>query len=217
MSLRAVEQRIALERRLYSLPPLRAALADGRVTYGKAVVIANAADEDSVDVWIARAETTPCAALRREAEAAEEAQMCSRRAWKARLPAGVVQLLDAALGAARLSAGRPVRDGECLGIVARHFIDSWKPLLRERRTLSRRVLERDGGLCLVPGCTRAADHAHHVWQRARGGPDEAWNLASICMPHHLVTIHGGFLRVRGRAPHALVGKFPGPGPGSGPG
>lgn len=216
MSLRAVEQRIALERRLYSLPPLRAALADGRVSYGKAVVIANAADEDTVDAWITRAETTPCAALRREAEAAEDAQMCSRRAWKARLPAGVVQLLDAALGAARLGAGRPVRDGECLGIVARHFVDTWRPLLRERRTLARRVLERDGGRCLVPGCTRAADHAHHVWQRARGGPDEPWNLASLCAPHHLVAIHGGFLRVRGRAPHGLVWKFPGPGSGSGP-
>lgn len=217
MSLRAVEQRIALERRLYELPPLRAALAEGRVSYGKAVVIASAADEDTVEAWIARAETTPCAALRREAEAAEDAQMCSRRAWKARLPAGVVELLDAALGAARLAAGRRVRDGECLGIIARHFIDTWKPLLRGRRTLARRVLERDGGRCLVPGCTRAADHAHHVWQRARGGPDEPWNLASLCAPHHLVAIHGGFLRVRGRAPHALVWKFPGSGSGSGPG
>ncbi|GAO05000.1 HNH endonuclease signature motif containing protein [Anaeromyxobacter sp. PSR-1] len=216
MSLRAIEQRIALERRLYSLPPLRAALADGRVSYGKAVVVAAAADEDTVEAWIARAETTPCAALRREAEAAEDAQMCSRRAWKARLPAGVVQLLDAALGAARLAAGRRVRDGECLGIIARHFIDTWKPLLRGRRTLARRVLERDGGRCLVPGCTRAADHAHHVWQRARGGPDEPWNLASLCLPHHLVAIHGGFLRVRGRAPHGLVWTFPGPGRGSGP-
>lgn len=92
-------------------------------------------------------------------------------------------------------------------------------MLRGRRTLARRVLERDGGLCLVPGCTRAADHAHHVWQRARGGPDEPWNLASLCAPHHLVAIHGGFLRVRGRAPHALVWKFPGsePGPEPGPG
>ncbi|ACG73328.1 HNH nuclease [Anaeromyxobacter sp. K] len=218
LSLRAVEQRIALERRLHELPPLRAALASGRVSYGKAVVVAAAADEDTVEAWIARAETTPCAALRREAESAEDAQMCARRAWKARLPARVVNLLDAALGAARLAAGRPVRDGECLGIIARHFIDTWKPSLRGRRTLAHRVLERDGGLCLAPGCTRAADHAHHLWQRAHGGPDVPWNLASLCAPHHLVAIHGGFLRVRGRAPHALEWKFAGSAPvGSGRG
>jgi hypothetical protein len=46
-------------------------------------------------------------------------------------------------------------------------------------------------------------HAHHGKPRGRGGPDELWNLLSLCVFHHLRCIHEGWLRVYGRAPDAL--------------
>ena len=94
-------------------------------------------------------------------------------------------------------------------LAARHFIDTWKELLKERSTLQRRVLERDRGLCQVPGCSRAAAHAHHVVYRARGGGDCESNLLSLCAGHHLHGVHRGYVRVKGEAPGALTWSFPG--------
>jgi hypothetical protein len=40
--------------------------------------------------------------------------------------------------------------------------------------------------------------------RAHGGSDDGANLVAICAFHHLRAIHGGYMRVRGIAPDALV-------------
>ena len=45
---RAVEQRIALERRLHELPPLRAALRAGRLSYEQARLVARVATDDQI-------------------------------------------------------------------------------------------------------------------------------------------------------------------------
>src|SRR5207237_3858428 len=65
MCVRAVEQRAALERRLYELPALRQAMTERRLSYEKARLIARHADEESIDEWIGRAERMTCVALRR--------------------------------------------------------------------------------------------------------------------------------------------------------
>lgn len=51
-----------------------------------------------------------------------------------------------------------------------------------------------GPMCCVPGCSRLADHAHHLWRRSFIGGDHAWvrlwdgsavgNLVAICWRHH---------------------------------
>jgi len=87
--------------------------------------------------------------------------------------------------------------------VAAKFIETWKAELAERSTPHRRVLARDGGRCQVPGCSRAALHAHHVLYRSRGGGDEEENLVAMCAAHHLHGVHRGYVRVRGRAPDGL--------------
>jgi len=66
------------------------------------------------------------------------------------------------------------------------------------------VVLRGGWLCRVPGCSRAADHVHHVRFRSAGGPEEAWNEISLCAPHHLLGVHRGSVLVRGRAPDGLA-------------
>jgi 5-methylcytosine-specific restriction endonuclease McrA len=44
------------------------------------------------------------------------------------------------------------------------------------------VLERDRGRCLL--CRKAATDTHHILYRSQGGPDEAWNLISLCRTCH---------------------------------
>jgi hypothetical protein len=88
--------------------------------------------------------------------------------------------------------------------VARHFVETWKPLVKRSRTRAQRILARDRCRCQAPGCSRAAVHSHHVEFRAHGGSDDGANLVALCALHHLRAIHGGYLRVRGTAPDALV-------------
>jgi hypothetical protein len=204
-------------RRLHELPALRSALRDGRVTYEKARIVAAHADEQSLDAWIGRASRLTCIALAREAEADEEAQTCARCELSWRLPARVLSLLEAALRAAQMGAGRFITAGEALELIAEHFIATWEPLLAERNTIQKRVLARDRGWCQVPGCSRAALHVHHVRFRSHLGPTVGQNLASLCPAHHLHGVHAGYLRVVGVAPDRLRWSFrPGGGPLLGP-
>ena len=55
----------------------------------------------------------------------------------------------------------------------------------------------------VPGCSRAADHVHHVTFRSAGGALEPWNETSCCGIHHLRGVHDGNVLIEGRAPDGL--------------
>jgi len=89
--------------------------------------------------------------------------------------------------------------------MSREFVATWGPLFDdERSTLHKQVLDRDEGLCQVPCCSRAADHAHHILYRSRGGSDEPGNLVSLCAARHLHCVHMGWIRIIGTAPNGLV-------------
>jgi hypothetical protein len=203
MSVRAVEQRIALARRLYYLPALRDAMRNGRISYEKARLIAWKATDATVEEWIGRAKATTCIRLRRALETDETAQMCTRRGMDVRMPRQVRILLGLAFTAARAAAGKRIPECECLRMIFQHFLEVWEPLLRQKSTPSRRARGRDGGYCLVPICSRAGGHGHHVDYRSHGGSDDEENLASLCPGHHLHGVHKGYIRVRGKAPDEL--------------
>jgi len=203
MGERTVQQRISLERKLHDFPSLRQAMRDGRVSYEKARLIARHASDATVDSLIDRAGRMTCIELRRELEAKEEAQMCAKRVLDLVAPRRVLALLSLAFRAARKAAGRWLPPGECLRIIAAHFIEVWKPILAERNTPQKRVLARDRGFCQVPGCSRAATQVHHIEYRSAGGSDEEGNLVALCAAHHLHGVHLGYIRVRGKAPHGL--------------
>jgi hypothetical protein len=76
--------------------------------------------------------------------------------------------------------------------------------VKKARTVSQKVRERDRGRCQVPGCSRRAQHGHHIEYRSRGGGDEPANRDSLCAFHHLVGVHQGYLRVSGTAPDRLT-------------
>jgi hypothetical protein len=116
----------------------------------------------------------------------------------------VAYLLAAAMETARRRVDVPLSDGECLAIIAAHFLRTYADVARRRLTLSQRVRERDGGCCTVPGCSARADDAHHIEYLSRGGHRTAmWNQTSGCKVHH-ACVHEHGLRVSGRAPDGLA-------------
>jgi len=209
LPVRSVEQRAWLARRLYDLPELRAAMREGRVGYEKARIVAGIAGEGDCAAWVARAEQLTCIALRREVEAqvgaaaAEAAQPCAEAGLAIRMPARVATLLGVTLRTVRRVEGRWLNESKCLLRLAEHFIATWK-LPKPRSTPQRRALSRDRWLCQVPGCSRAAAHAHHIRYRAHGGDDSPENLVALCAAHHLNGVHRGWVRVSGQAPDHLV-------------
>jgi hypothetical protein len=67
------------------------------------------------------------------------------------------------------------------------------------------VMERDGYLCAVPGCTSRRNlHDHHIVFRSACGSDAGENRITLCAFHHQRALHAGLLRIRGRAPDELV-------------
>jgi hypothetical protein len=199
---RTVEQRAAFERRLWKVPALRAA-RDGGLPYEKLRLLARLPDAE-IEAWVGRAHGLTRVELAAGLADREETQMRAARVLGARVPERVALLLQAAFRAARAVEGRLIGDGVCLVRVAQHFLETWRAHVKKARTTSQKVRERDLGRCQVPGCSRRACHSHHVDFRSRGGGDELWNQVALCAMHHLIGIHRGYIRVRGRAPDALV-------------
>jgi hypothetical protein len=181
MAERTVGQRASLERRLWELPALRAAMKERQISYEKARLVARVArDDDSARPWIEQASRMPCIELAREIEEQTEKQACARGEMDLRVPERVADLLDSAFVAVRKAEGRFLSPSECLEKLAEHFIETWEPLLKERNTVQKRVLTRDRWLCQVPGCSRMATHVHHVVFKSAGGSDDPSNLVSLC-------------------------------------
>lgn len=69
--------------------------------------------------------------------------------------------------------------------------------------LRRRVLHRDGGRCVVPGCRHAIFvDVHHVQPRSEGGSHDADNLVVLCGAHHRA-VHRGGLTITGKVSTGL--------------
>src|SRR5438445_8483843 len=207
MAERTVMQRIALEHSLRRIPLLRRALREKRISYEQARIIARHAAPEEVQGWIEKAETMTCVALRRAMQEKDGAQMCARGTFSAWMTVSVAEVVKAAFRAARAAAKRWLSAGECLVALAEHFIETWRAQLKQANTLQRRVRARDKHFCQVPGCSRAAVHAHHIKPRSQGGSEDPENLISLCAAHHLFGIHGGRMRVTGTAPDKLVWEF----------
>ena len=71
------------------------------------------------------------------------------------------------------------------------------------------VFERDRWSCTAPACSARKNlHRHHIVYRSHRGPDEPWNLTTLCAWHHQRGAHGTGLKIRGRAPEDLVFDLP---------
>ncbi|WP_235969692.1 HNH endonuclease signature motif containing protein [Anaeromyxobacter diazotrophicus] len=197
---RAVEQRARTEERRWLSPALQDAHRQG-LPFEKLRLLSRL-PEPEIARWIPRAQALTCVALRRELEGEAERQMRARRSLAVPLPLRIAALLAAAVQVVRERAGAQLGLGACLATIARHFIATWRGSVKRSRSRSRKVRDRDGW-CQVPGCSHRATQAHHVLFRSHGGGDELDNQVGLCAFHHLRCIHGGYLRVVGRAPDEL--------------
>jgi hypothetical protein len=74
----------------------------------------------------------------------------------------------------------------------------------EYRALWMSVLERDGWRCRNPRCgMRNNLHVHHIIFRSELGPDESWNLVTLCSDCH-DAVHAYKLFI-GVGPDCMVG------------
>jgi hypothetical protein len=70
--------------------------------------------------------------------------------------------------------------------------------------LRRRVMRRDQGCCVVPGCRHATFvDLHHIEARADGGAHDENNLVVLCSAHHRA-IHRGQLHITGSVRTGVV-------------
>ena len=199
---RTVEQRAKLEERLWASPALREARRQ-KLSYEKLRLLATL-PEHEIGAWTPRAHALTCIALRRALEGEKERQMRAAGSLSAALPRRVGALLAAAIQAVRSRAGEVLGAGKCLAVIAWHFLETWGGLAKRKKSRSQQVRERDDGRCQVPGCSHHGAHSHHVNFRSHGGGDEPENQVAVCGFHHLRCIHGGYLRVTGRAPDGLT-------------
>jgi hypothetical protein len=82
-----------------------------------------------------------------------------------------------------------------------HAIGTWLAMAQP----GHEVFERDRWWCTAPACSARKNlHRHHIVYRSHRGPDEPWNLTTLCAWHHQRGVHGRGLNVWGRAPDALV-------------
>jgi hypothetical protein len=202
LSARSVRQRVALERRLCEVPALKVAHRGG-LPYERLQVLSRLPDGE-IAGWVERANSLTCIALRRAIETGQEGQLCAAGVFCARVPLGVSRTVREAFRAVRATEGACLPDGKCLLALARHFLATWEGLVPRRQTPLQRIRERDLVHCRFPGCSRWASQAHHIVKRSQGGGDEPENLVSLCTRHHLRGVHGGWLRVTGRAPDRLA-------------
>jgi 5-methylcytosine-specific restriction endonuclease McrA len=51
-----------------------------------------------------------------------------------------------------------------------------------------RIIERDGGCCVRPGCETPTEglQVDHIVALELGGADADWNLEALCTPHHKI-------------------------------
>jgi hypothetical protein len=68
----------------------------------------------------------------------------------------------------------------------------------------RKVMRRDGGRCVVPGCAHGMFlDVHHIELRSEGGDHIPDNLVTLCGAHHRA-LHRGQLVIEGRVSTGLI-------------
>ncbi|HUL79352.1 MAG TPA: HNH endonuclease signature motif containing protein [Vicinamibacteria bacterium] len=203
LSPRTVRFLVALERRLQELPPLREAVRSGLLSPEHARQVGRHATLGNVEARIAEAVARPVIDTRRDADDEAERQMWNTATLKLSLPDRVEELLRDALHAGRAHFGL-LDPGKIIVLVAAHCTFTWREEVRRLERAANPVMVRDRWRCQVPGCSKPAEHIHHVRWRSRGGTNDRWNLVALCEAHHLAGVHAGYIEIEGTAPDGLT-------------
>jgi len=84
---------------------------------------------------------------------------------------------------------------------------------RTHRSTWAELHARKGGTCRLAGLggcyPEGTYELHHLLSKARGGPNEAWNLAPLCKHHHLLVTGGSPLVLRHLAENLTDDEYAG--------
>jgi hypothetical protein len=153
---------------------------------------ASRTNHESISVMLGLSATTTCSR--------PETATCGRPVW---LSDDEKEVLARAVDIVRVIRGPDWPLWACINDLLDHFLQVYDS--EEFKALRRKhpLMERDGWRCKVPGCdAHEALHLHHIVFRSHGGGDEPANLVTLCDFHHL-SLHRGWIRCRGTAPHHL--------------
>ncbi len=192
LSPKTVSQRVRLQQQLWTRPALQAA-KDAGLSLEKLRVLSRLPDRE-IPAWAERAKGMTCIALRRAVEGEVDRRMFGQGKLGAVVTRSTAVLLSEAIDTVRKLLDREAPAGECLALIAQHFMDVWEPVLKPAKTRSQKVRRRDV-YCQVPGCKHRAAHAHHKEFKSHGGSDDEANLIGLCPYHHHRCIHAGYLRI----------------------
>jgi hypothetical protein len=196
LSPRTARRLVALARTEHRAPAVATAFRLGRIQAFQAQAIARIATPATAEAWVVRAEGSTLRRLEDEIEA----HWSSIPGASPPRPAAIA--FHAPPDVAVFFLAMLARAGSLERLLA-HAIATWVEQGEQFEDYA--DFERDGFRCAVPGCTcRRNLHSHHLRLRSRGGPDVPENRITLCAQHHQRGVHGGTLRIGGRAPDQLV-------------
>jgi hypothetical protein len=204
---------VHMAERFEELPQLEKAFRRGDIPWTKAREVVKVATPDTEAEWLARCESMSNRQL--EQEVKREQPPTTKKTLVFVLEGDRVEAWEQAREAVERLAGKTLSDIEAFDLLCAEALCTYAttPAFGDAEEADgggyvRKVAERDGWKCTRPGCSnRSALTANHIIPRARGGPDEAWNLHTVCAVCH-AAITEGRLKVNGRAPDRLTWEGP---------
>ena len=198
--------------RFEELPKLKQAFRRGDIPWTKAREVVKVATPKTEAKWLARCKNMSNRQL--EQEVKKKQPPTTRKSLFLVLEGDRVEAWEQAREALERLAGKTLSDIEVFDLMCAEALCTYAttPAFGDGPETDggyvRKVAERDGWKCTRPGCSnRTALTANHIVPRARCGPDDTWNLHTVCAVCH-AAITEGRLKVKGRAPNRLTWEGP---------
>ena len=203
---------VKMAERFEELPRLKKAFRRGDIPWTKAREVLKVATPKTEAKWLDRCKSMSNRQL--EQEVKRKQPPTKKQTLFFALEGDRVEVWEQAREALERLAGKTLSDIEVFDLMCAEALCTYAttpPFGDGEETdggFVRKVAERDGWKCTRPGCSnRTALTANHIIPRARGGPDETWNLHTVCAVCH-AAITEGRLKVKGRAPEGLTWEGP---------
>ena len=203
---------VNMAERFEELPRLKKAFRQGDIPWTKAREVVKVATPKNEAKWLDRCQSMSNRQL--EQEVKRKQPPTKKKTLFFVLEGDRVEAWEQAREALERLAGKTLSDIEVFDLLCAEALCTYAttpPFGDGEQTdggFVRQVAERDGWKCTRPGCSnRSALTANHIIPRSRSGPDETWNLHTVCAVCH-AGITEGRLRVKGRAPDELTWEGP---------
>jgi hypothetical protein len=203
---------VKMAERFEELPRLEKAFRRGDIPWTKAREVVKVATPETEADWLVRCQTMSNRQL--EQEVKREQPPTTKRTLVFVLEGDRLEAWEQAREAVERLAGKTLSDIEAFDLLCAEALCTYAttPAFGDGEKSDygyvRKVAERDGWKCTRPGCSnRSALTANHIIPRSQGGPDEAWNLHTVCAVCHAAVTEGR-LKVKGRAPDSLTWEGP---------